>query len=111
MFNCFRQRKLTVTGPPTPDSTVPKRTRVSKYNYWQRWRADRCNKKEWEAYHQRIANEETIAAFLAKEAEPEAEARAVELTFCEQFTAEPGQYVREGAEEGTLRGMGMGSSL
>jgi len=54
----------------------------------------RQNRKQWEEYRKRIADEQIVANYMAKQ--------AAELNFCPELTAEPKHYLSEDVEEGIL---------
>jgi hypothetical protein len=101
MLNCFKRIQRPLTVAPTPNPSPPNSASRPRKSWWKEWQAKRRNKIEWEAYRTRLANEEIVADFLAKQAELQVEAG--QPTFCEQLTAGPSRYVSEGTEEGVER--------
>lgn len=86
--------KRSLTGTPNPNPSLPNSASRPRKTWCKKWQDKRRNKREWEAYRTRIANEEIVADFLAKQAE--LQTGAGEPIFCEEFTAEPSRYVSEG---------------
>jgi hypothetical protein len=57
------------------------------------------NRKQWKEYRKRIADEQTVADYMAKQAE----LAAMEPIFCPELTAEPKRYPSEGVDEAVVR--------